>query len=204
MNSKNTALLVIDVVNGCCHKDLERPEWGISFSKIRRMVPKLARFIDDFRKKIKSDVIFVKITPWKKEYLAENISELYDNDPKAYYYSDDNTGFSEEFYLIKPKKDDIVLTKNTYDAFSISKLKKTLKEKKIKYLVITGVFTDGCVLATVCGAFQAGLSLVILKDLVETTDVQGNQEIQKHLIKYTFPLMYGKTVTSGDFLNSWK
>jgi len=204
MNSKNTALLVIDIVNGCCHKDAEKPRWNISFSKIRRMVPKLARFIDNFRKKIKGNIIFIKITPWKRDYLAENIIELYNNEPKASYYSDDNTGFLEDFYLVKPKKNDIVLIKNTYDAFANSKLKRILNKKEIKYLVITGVFTDGCVLATICGGFQSGFNFVILKDLIETIDIQERQEMQKHLKEYTFPIMYGKTITSRAFLDSWK
>jgi DNA-binding NtrC family response regulator len=51
MNNSNTALLVIDVVNACAHKSCEDPELNVHFFKIRKMVPKLVRFIDIFRKK---------------------------------------------------------------------------------------------------------------------------------------------------------
>ena len=203
MNSKNTALLVIDIINGCCDKNLEEPKWDVHFTKIRKMIPKLVKFIKDFKKTVGSQVIFVNITPWIKEHLPKNIKELY-TDPKAFCYSDDNTGFSEEFYLVKPEKDDITLIKNTYDAFANPKLKKLLKKKKIQYLLITGVFTDGCVLATICGGFQAGFNFIILKDLIETTDVKKRQILQKCLKEYTFPTMYGKTITSKEFLRSWK
>jgi len=203
INSKNTALLIIDIVNGCCHKNCEEQEIGISFVKIRKMVPKMIKLIGDFRKKVGGQVIFTKITPWTKKYLAPNIAELYDNEPRVSYYSDDTTGFSEEFYLLKPGKNDIVITKNTYDAFAGPELEKMLKEKNIRYLIITGVFTDGCVLATICGGFQKGFSFVILKDLVETTDVKKRQELQKYLIDYTFPVLYGKTMTSQEFLKAW-
>ncbi|MFZ2193724.1 MAG: isochorismatase family cysteine hydrolase [Candidatus Moraniibacteriota bacterium] len=203
MNSENTALLIIDVVNSCCHENSEDPEIGICYSKIRKMIPRLAKFIDIFKKKIKSQVIFVKIDPWTKKCLSPNVIELYDNDPSACYYSDDETGFSEEFYLVKPEKEDLVITKNNYDAFANRDLEKILKEKNIQYLLVTGVFTDGCVLATVCGGFQKGFNFIILKDLVETTDVKKRQNLQKHLIDYTFPMLYGKTVTSKDFLDNW-
>ena len=204
MNSKNTALLVIDVVNGCCHKDCEDPETGVYFNKIREMVPKMVKFVDEFRKDVSGQIIFINITPWTKNYLSPNVIELYDNEPKGSYYSDDGTGFSEKFYLVNPKKEDIVLTKNTYDAFAIPKLKQILKEKNIQYLVTVGVFTDGCVLATVCGGFQAGFNFVILKDLIETTDIKKRQELQTYLIGYTFPFLYGKTITSKEFLDSWR
>jgi nicotinamidase-related amidase len=203
MNSKNTALLIIDVVNGCCHEKCEDLENGIRFAKIRGMVQKLVKFIDDFKEKVGSRIIFVNITPWTKKYLAQNIIELYDNDPAASYYSDDKTGFSEKFYEVKPENEDIVITKNTYDAFADPEFRKILREKKIQYLVVVGVFTDGCVLATICGGFHAGFNFIILKDLVETTDVLKRQELQKYLIDYTFPVSYGKTITSKEFLDSF-
>ena len=37
-NSDQTALLVIDIVNSCCHEKCEDPEFGITFNKIRKMV----------------------------------------------------------------------------------------------------------------------------------------------------------------------
>ena len=146
MNSDNTALLVIDIVNRCCHKKCEKPEWGITFSKIRQMVPKLDKFIGEYRKKFGGLICFAKITPWQEKFLTDNIKELY-KDPKAYYYSDDSTGFSEEFYLLKPQKSDFVFTKNHYDCFTDQGFIKELQTRKIRYFVIAGVFTDGCVLS---------------------------------------------------------
>ncbi|MDD5750055.1 MAG: cysteine hydrolase [Candidatus Pacebacteria bacterium] len=199
MNSKNTALLIIDMVNGCCHKKCEKPGWGISFSKIRKMVPKLNKFIEDYRKAIGGLIIFTNNVSWKKEYLTENINELY-TDPKVVYYSNDNSDFPNEFYIVSPQEGDIVITKNHYDAFTSPELDKVLKQNGIQYLIVTGVFTDGCVLATTCGGFSKGYNFIFLKDLIETTDVKKRQELQKYLKEYTFPVMYGKTIKSKDFL----
>lgn len=201
MSSRNTALIVIDAVNGCCHKNCEEPEIGITFSKIRKMIPQLNDFIEEFRAKSGGMVVFTNITPWTKEYLPENIQELYE-DPTVAYYSD-GSKFEEEFYLVKPKVEDTVITKNNYDTFSNPEFDKILKKNGIRYLVITGVFTDGCVLATISGGFSQGYNFVVLKDLVETTDVKTRQELCKYLIDYTFPSLYGKTITSKEFVNSW-
>jgi len=57
MNSKNTALFVIDPVNSCAHKKCETPEWGIHFTKIRKMLPKLNSFVKEYREKFGSLVL---------------------------------------------------------------------------------------------------------------------------------------------------
>ncbi len=197
MNKNNTALLVIDPINSCAHEKCETPEWNIHFTKIRQMLPKLENFLNDYRQKIGGLVVITTITPWNKENLPNNINELY-TDPSAYYYSDDTSGFDEQFYKVKPDNSDIILTKNTYDSFSNGQLDKLFMEKGIKYVVVTGVFTDGCVLASIVSGFSKGYNFVILKDLVETTDSSTRQQLQKLLIEYTFPVMYGRTISSNE------
>ena len=203
MNKSNTALLLIDIVNGCAHQECEDPEINVRFSKIREMIPKLDQFITSYKEKVGGLTIFVNITPWDKEHLPENIKELY-TDPDAKYYSDDESGFPEEFYQVKPGRDDIVITKNTYDAFTNPELEKVLKEKKIQYLVVAGIFTEGCVLSTIINGFSKGFNFVILKDLVETADNPERQDISKLLKTRVFPYLYGKTITSEEFLEEWK
>ena len=162
LNKKNTALLVIDPVNSCAHEKCETPEWNIHFSKIRKMLPKLDKFMKKYRKEIGGLVVITTITPWRKEYLLDNLNELY-TDPEAEYYSEDRTGFDEEFHIIKPEESDLVVTKNTYDTFTNEGLVKELKKRGIKYIVMTGIFSDGCVLASVVSGFAKGFNFVILQ-----------------------------------------
>ena len=202
MNKDNTALLVIDIVNSCAHEECETPEWGITFSKIRKMIPNLNNFIGDFREKIGGEVIFVNITPWNKETLRDNINELY-TDPTVTYYSDDDSGFDEKFHTVKPEESDLIITKNTYDAFSQTELEEKLKEKGLQYLVVTGIFTEGCVLSTVTVGFSKGFNFVMLKDLIETADSEERQRISIDIKDRIFPTLYGKTITSEEFLDNW-
>lgn len=203
MNQANTALLIIDPINSCAHKECESPALSITFSKIREMVPKLSGFIEKYREDIGGLVVFTKTVSWKSDFLADNLNELY-TDSKTTYYSEDDTGFAEEFYEVKPREREFIITKNTYDAFANTELDKILKDNNIKYLLVTGVFGDGCVLATICGGFSRGYNFVILSDLIETTDVVMRQELLEKLKGYMWPIMYGKTMKSEDFWNSWK
>ena len=194
-----SALIVIDVVNSCCHSDCERKDYGITFSKIRDMIPRLNDFIEEFRNKKTGKIIFVNLTPWTKDYLPQNIQNLYEDPSKEYY--NEGSEFELDFYEIKPNKSDLIVTKNNYDAFSNPELDRYLKSKGINNLVITGVFTDGCVLATVCGAFRLGYNITLITDLVGTTDNKTRQALSENLIEFTFPIMYGKTVDSKDYLD---
>jgi nicotinamidase-related amidase len=162
----------------------------------------LQKFIDDYRKAIGGLIVFTNVVPWKEKNISGNINELY-ADPRASYYSEDGSGFPEEFYMVAPQKGDLVVTKNNYDVFSNPEFEWALKKHNIRYLVITGIFGDGCVLATICGGFSRGYNFVILKDLIETTDVKVRQNLLKLLKEYTWPIMYGRTMDSKDFLKEW-
>jgi len=202
VNKKNSALLFIDVINMCAHEKGEIPEWGITFKKIRKMVPRLLKFIGDY-KKAGGQVIYINCVPWKKKFLADNINELYKN-PACMYYSRDSSDFSEQFYGVMPDKEDKIFTKNSYDAFTNPQLKAYLKKKGIRYLLVVGIFGDGCVDSTIHGGFSAGFNFIILKDLIETTDVAHRQKLQRLLKEHSWPTMFGETLDSDEFRKLFK
>lgn len=196
-NPEHTALLVIDIVNACCHEDCENSSIGITFEKIREMVnERLLSFIDDYRRRINKNVIIMGLEPWMRDYLPQNIIRLYDENPEAANFGEE--GFEEEFYHIVPAKTDFVVKKNTYDCFASSELSGYLEQRGITDLVVCGVFTDGCVLSTIASGFSKGYNFIIPRDLVEATDLPICQDMQKILLDYTFPMQYGRVVDSGE------
>ena len=195
---KNSALLVIDVINSCAAEDYEDPERDIHYSRIRRMVPSLAAFIAAYRQ-LGGTVMLVTSVPWQERYLPDNINELYRNDEMARYWSEDASGRGEEFYRI-PAEGALIFTKPSYDAFTCPDLVGALDERGIRYLVVAGLFSDGCVLATICSGFSKGYHFIMAKDLIETTDDEDRQAIQKHLRERVWPLMYGPTLESRAIL----
>jgi len=201
---KETALLVIDVTNAWAHPICEIKKWKITFKKIRKMIPKLQKFIQDYQS-AGGNIIYIKSVSWNKKYLAKNFIDFYKDPDVCFYskniYSDKIRKFSEEFYTLSPDKKDIVLEKNSYDAFVNPKLNKILKQKNIKYLIPTGVLGDGCVHATIQGGFSQGYNYLILKDLIETTDLPIRQKLIKIMREFYWPMLYGKTISTKSFFD---
>ena len=196
----NSVLLVIDAINSCAHRAYEDPERGIHYNKIRQMIPSLSSFITSF-KQLGGRVILITTVPWQEQYLPDNINELYRNNPEARYWSRDTDGHAEQFYRI-PADGVMVFAKNSYDAFTNEDFVNALEEMHVRTIIVTGVFGDGCVLATICGGFSRGYHFIIARDLIETTDDEERQAFQRYLKQRTWPLMYGTTVESHHILEA--
>ena len=194
----NSALLVIDVINSCADPRYEDPARDICFGRIRQMVPILSTFMQDY-KKLGGRIVLTTTVPWQESRLPENINELYRNDPQARYWSSDASGEAERFYRI-PTEGARIVAKNTYDAFASPELIQALGETGTRYVIVAGIFGDGCVMASICGGFSKGYHLVIAKDLIETTDDLARQSLQRSLKQRTWPLMYGPTIESRQIL----
>lgn len=194
----NTVLLVIDVIRSCAHEQYEDPQRGIRYTKIRQMIPSLAAFITSFQR-LGGRIILTTTVPWQERYLPDNINELYRHDPQARYWSAGTEGDAEQFYGI-PTDGAAVFAKNSYDAFTNEDFVQALEEMAVRYIIVTGVFGDGCVLATICGGFSRGYRFIIAKDLIETTDDEERQALQQHLKGRLWPLMYGTTVEAEHIL----
>ena len=194
----NSALLVVDVINSCAAEEYEDQERDIRYGRIRRMVPSLASFMTAYRQ-LGGTVMLVTSVPWQERYLPDNINELYRQDAMARYWSQDTSGRGEEFYGI-PTEGALTFAKPSYDAFTCPDLVGALEERGIRYLIVTGLFSDGCVLATICSGFSRGYHFIMAKDLIETTDDEDRQAMQKHLKERLWPLMYGPTLESRAIL----
>jgi nicotinamidase-related amidase len=198
LTPENSVLLVIDVINSCAHPDYEDAERNIHFNKIRKMVPTLSAFIASYRR-FGGRVILTTTVPWREPFLAENINDLYRENENARYWSTDESGRAELFYEI-PTDAATIFAKNSYDAFTNEELVATLERMNARYIIVTGVFGDGCVMASICGGFSKGYRLVIAEDLIETTDDEDRQVLQRFLKRRTWPLMYGVTAESRQVL----
>jgi nicotinamidase-related amidase len=196
LTPQNSVLLVIDVINSCAARQYEDPARHIHYSRIRQMVPLLSNFILSWQG-LGGRVILTTTVPWQEGRLPQNINELYRNNPQARYWSHDTSGQAERFYQI-PTPGALVFAKDSYDAFTNAALVQALQEMHPRYIIVAGVFGDGCVMASICGGFSLGYHLVIAKDLIETTDDEARQMHQQHLKQSTWPLMYGTTIDSGQ------
>lgn len=197
-------LIVVDVMNDCCSERFERREINITFHRIRQMTPRLVKFTDNYRK-LGGKIIWVRSTPWRKQYLPKNINRLYRENPEATFYTEHNVKESVEFYDgVNPREPDEIFVKNTYSAFANTHLRNLFKKHQWYAYLLAGVFAEACVNATLIDSFSRGLFTVVLSDLVETMDDKEQQAHKRHLLTHQWPLMYGHVMTSTKFLSKLK
>jgi len=190
-------LVVVDPVRGCCGLEYERPEWGIHFSRVREVVPRLNGFVERHQS-LGGRVIWVKPVPWAEGYLPDNINRLYRENPRATFYVTEGVdGYSEFQPGIDVEEGDVVIEKNSYSAFTNPLLTEALGCDS--YLV-AGFYADGCVNATIVDGWGRGYFTYILGDLVESMDGTAKQEQKRYLLSRGWPLMYGHVVSSGEYL----
>jgi len=102
--------------------------------------------------------------------------------------------------VLKLAKEDLIVEKNTYDAFTNPKLNKFLKKERITNILITGVFGEGCVQATINGGFSKEYNMTIIEDFIETRDDKKSQQLLSMLKKRFWAGLYGYPKKSGEIL----
>lgn len=91
---------------------------------------------------------------------------------------------SEIIGKLRPSREDVIIKKNTYNAFSNSRLKRQLFERGIEKIYETGVVTDICVLNTAVEAKEKGFEVSVIEDCVSGLDSQreGMNELKENKI----------------------
>lgn len=107
-----------------------------------------------------------------KKLSPKNLQErlLNEGEKKAeeWPFALQKNSWGREIFEIKPKENDLVLDKVYYDFFTNLDLKKELDKFNAKNLIITGVYTEVCVLATAYRGFSEEYNIIIPRDLVES------------------------------------
>lgn len=96
--------------------------------------------------------------------------------------------------------EDMVLPyKKSISVFKTTDLDKELRAKNINTLVIAGLLTDACMLATVIEAYDLGYNVVTVINATAAT----SEESRENTIKNIFPL-FSKTMTDKEVIELFK
>ena len=93
--------------------------------------------------------------------------------------------------------DMIVDTKKRYDCFQGTDLDMTLRTHGINTLLITGINTNSCVLATACAANVRDYAVVVIEDCVDTMDTPDHHAAALLCLRTAF----AHVMTSGDAID---
>jgi nicotinamidase-related amidase len=96
----------------------------------------------------------------------------------------------------------VVDTKKRYDCFRGTDLDTTLRTHGIDTVLITGINTNSCVLATVCAANSRDYAVMVVEDCVNTMDSPAHHDAALRCIRTAF----GFVASSAEVLElarSW-
>lgn len=159
---RHPAVLVIDM-----HRGSIDPPGTVFVPEGRRIVPALARFLDKVRglgvpvvylvHQVRPDGSDARSPFWVE---AESVRGLYPNVAEQV----EGSRWTELADGLEPADSDFVLPKKRYGAFSGNDLAFLLRNLGVETLILTGVETEICVLATAFHAFNEDYRVVVASD----------------------------------------
>lgn len=192
-----TALLVIDVQNDFCHPDGHFSRHGADLSAIESALPRMRHLVIEARK------LGIPIFLIQQQTLPNGTSDspawrrFKTRDSRSPYYATPGSWGCQFDDGIEFSPNDIVIVKFRPDAFLATHLDQFLRARGIKSVVVTGMFTEGCVESTVRAASYHDYYVVVAQDAVASTN-KTLHEGSMRLFKARYPLADTK-----DILNVW-
>lgn len=75
-----------------------------------------------------------------------------------------------DFFRVKPRPEDLVVTKHTFSGFHDTDLHRELQSRGVRTLIMTGVATNVCVDSTLREGFFLGYYIVVAEDCVTSSN----------------------------------
>ncbi len=94
------------------------------------------------------------------------------------------------------------IDKPAYSAFSAPAFARALARLQAGALVLSGVETDACVLATAMDAVDLGHRVIVASDAVTSTSLEAHRATLEHLYPRLAPLL--DLATTSDIITAWK
>ncbi|MFH1821575.1 MAG: isochorismatase family cysteine hydrolase [Methanobacteriota archaeon] len=191
LQNTKVCLFVIDMQNDYCSKKGGLGKTGTDLSMIEEMVPRLAKFLTEFRK-LGLPIIHTKNVHSEETNSPALVRKKMHELAKPGSWGGD---WFEEYGEFKPKDNECVIGKNRFSAFEGTNLDLILRSNGIETVIITGVTTEVCVETTARLAFVKNYNVILVKDCVATI----SKEIQEASLK-TLENFFAFLTTSGKVL----
>lgn len=104
-----------------------------------------------------------------------------------------------EFYLVRPGPGELVVRKHRYSAFAETELNTVLRHLNIQTLILTGVYTEGCVESTGRDGYFLDYYIVLVEDCTGTTSVERHLGALERC-----EADWGQVATSADVVSCWR
>jgi nicotinamidase-related amidase len=202
-----TALIIIDMQVAFCYPESGYRQaiakafgrsldaWG---ERMRlQVIPNTARVLEAFRE---HDLRVVHITTgaWTEDRsdlpprFRDFLNRLEQHHELNYIFGSPELEIIEE---LTPRKGEVILRKATGSAFLTTRLDQALRDMGIRYIVLTGISSDGCVLATAIDGYDYGYKETLISDASTTYDPDTHD-----LICALYKTNWGRALTADQII----
>jgi ureidoacrylate peracid hydrolase len=202
VDPKHAALILVDVQNDFCADGGAMHREGRDLTLVQRMIPRLERLLDAARAaKVPCVWIRCVYNTGPNHYLSEVWLEQARRRRNGAYVSYpvcEPAEWNGDFFQIKPRADEVIVSKHRYGAFECTDLDLVLRSRDIRTVIMTGVATNVCVETTARQAFLKDYYVVFTSDCSATFS-QAAHDATLHNIDQFF----GEVVTSEQIVACW-
>jgi len=179
LEPNKTALIIVDM-----QKDFAYPDGKLYVPGSEKIIPSIKKLLDRARA---NGVRVVYTQDWHPENSPE--FKIW---PKHCVAGSRGAEIVDE---LEPKPNELIIRKETYDAFYKTELERHLKEASIENVIVTGVVANICVLHTAGSAALRGFKIVLP---VDCTVALNDFDYQLTLRQVSF--LYKGTITRSDLI----
>ena len=199
---EHAAVLIVDVQNDFCAEGGAMHGEGRDLSLVQAMVPRLARFLDAARGAQVPCVwirnVYNTDPNW---YLSEVWLEQATRRRKGLYVQRpvcQRDAWNGDFYQVRPRPDEAIVTKHRYGAFEGTDLDLVLRSRRIRTVIMTGVATNVCVETTARQAFLKDYYVVFSSDCTATYSQAEHEASLRNIDDF-----FGQVATSDAIVTCW-
>ena len=199
LDKSKLGLVLVDFQNYWLDKDYgseseivwkEGSTRGYVFDRYKKVVlPNVLRLIKKFRE-LDLKIIYLRNASRSKKLLDVKgvlkkvfAYELKDKNNKPYHMYNEEYA-SQIVKDIKPKEEDLIITKASMSAFNSSDIDGILRSNGISSLIFSGGYTDACVDSTVRGAIDRGYLCTVIEDACISNEEEDHLATLRILDKY--------------------
>ncbi len=199
----HAGLLIVDVQNDFCAEGGAMHAEGRDLSLVQAMVPRLARLLASARAARVPCVwirnVYNTDPNW---YLSEVWLEQATRRRKGLYVDRpvcQAGAWNGDFCGVRPRPDEVIVTKHRYGAFEATDLDLVLRSRGIRTVIMTGVATNVCVETTARQAFLRDYYVVFTSDCTATYDPADHEGTLRNIDNF-----FGQVVSSEEVGACWQ
>ena len=166
LEPEHCAVLAVDMQNDFCHRDGHYGRAGEDVSRFEAAVEPVARLVERARK-AGATIAYTRLV---YDPAVGAIEERHTIKPRRWIPKgrrlQRGTWGATVVDTLAPMPHDIVVDKSGYSAFEGTDLEATLRQRGVTTLIMCGVVTYACVLATAFAGFDKGFDVVLARDAV--------------------------------------